>query len=171
MQDKKFKITVPQIIFMILTVAVMVTIFILSAENAEESSKTSGSMTKVAVKIIDKDYSKRSLYRQREIWNTASFIVRKLAHFTIYTALGFCASMTAGKRKLISLKSLFVIVFGFLYAFSDELHQTMSEGRSCEFRDMMIDTSGAALGMMLSLIVMCIVCHFINRHKKESLRT
>ncbi|MCR5601451.1 MAG: VanZ family protein [Ruminococcus sp.] len=168
MQNKSSKISALQLIFLVLTIAVMVAIFVLSAENAEESSKTSGSMTKVAVKIIDKDYSKRSLYRQHEIWNTASFIVRKLAHFTIYTALGFCASMTAGKRKLISLKSLCVVVFGFLYALSDELHQTMSEGRSCEFRDMMIDTGGAVLGMIFSLIIMYIVMHIINKRKEKA---
>jgi hypothetical protein len=79
--------------------------------------------------------------------------------------------MTVGKRKLLSLKSLCVIVFGFLYAFSDELHQTFSEGRSCEFRDMMIDTGGATLGMLMSLIVMLISVKIISKRKNRSLRT
>ena len=157
MSNSKFKISAYQLFFMILTIAVMVIIFMFSSQNAEESSGTSFGLTEAVVKIIDNDYAKRSPERQQEIWSQASFIVRKLAHFTVYTALGFCASMTVGKRKLFSVKSLFVIVFGFLYAFSDEVHQTFSEGRSCEFRDMMIDTSGVTLGTLLSITFIFII--------------
>ncbi len=163
MRSFKMKITVWQIIFLLLTIALMVTIFMLSSQTAKESSNTSHGLTKIAVMIIDKDYAKRSPERQKEIWSTASFIVRKLAHFSIYTALGFCASMTVGKRKLFTLKSLFVVVFCFLYAFSDELHQTMSEGRSCEFRDMMIDTCGSVVGMLISIVFMCIIACFTRK--------
>ena len=157
MQNNRSKMSSYQFIFMILTIAVMVIIFMFSSQNAEESSESSELLTKAAIKIIDNNYASRSPERQQEIWSQASFIVRKLAHFTVYTALGFCASMTVGKRKLFSLKSLFVIVFGFLYAFSDEIHQTFSEGRSCEFRDMMIDTSGVTLGTFLSITFIFII--------------
>ena len=168
MRNTKEKLTASQIVFLLLTIAIMITIFILSAEDAERSSKTSSTLTKTAVKLIDKDYAKRPPAKQHEIWSTASFIVRKLAHFSIYTALGFCASMTAGKRNLLSLKSLFVVIFGFAYAFSDELHQTFSEGRSCEFRDMMIDTCGSFIGMVMSIIFMCLTAYLIRRRHKKT---
>lgn len=171
MQNNKFKMSAVQIVFLLMTIFVMYIIFWFSSQNSEESTETSSALTEVAVKIIDKDYAKRSPARQVELFDIASFIVRKLAHFTIYTTLGFCASMTVGKRKLFTLKSLFVIIFGFLYALSDELHQTFSEGRSCEFRDMMIDTGGATLGMLISLAAMFIAAKIISKRKNESLRT
>lgn len=171
MRNNKINISAVQIVFLLLTIAVMCIIFWFSSQNAEESSESSSKLTEVAVRIIDKDYTKRSPSRQNELFEMASFIVRKLAHFTIYTALGFCASMTVGKRKLFTLKSLCVIVFGFLYALSDELHQIISDGRSCEFRDMMIDTGGATLGMLISLIVMLIAAKIISKRQNKSLRT
>ena len=93
--------------------------------------------------------------------------MRKLAHFSIYTALGFCASFTVGKRKLITPQSLGVIVFGFLYAVSDEFHQHFIPGRSCEFRDMMIDTGGVTVGMCVSLIFMGIMAFFVRKRNRS----
>ena len=155
-----------QILFMILTIAIMVTIFVLSAEDAEESSDTSSTLTKAAVVIIDRNYYQEPPVKQQEIWHKASFIVRKLAHFSIYAALGFCASITAGKRRLFTLKSLRVIAFGFLYAVSDEFHQSFSAGRSCEFRDMMIDTGGVTAGMLVSLVSMGIIAFLVRKRQK-----
>ena len=141
-----------QSFFIILTIALMVTIFLLSAQDADTSSNTSGTLTRIFVKLFFRDYDSFSPERQAELWGTASFIVRKLAHFSIYTALGFCASFTAGKRKLFSRKSLTVVLFGFFYALSDEVHQQFVKGRSCEFRDMMIDTGGVLTGMLISFV-------------------
>lgn len=154
MKEHLKNIKIYQVLFLILTIAVMVTVFRLSAEDAEKSSDTSRSLTKAAVIIIDKDYYHKPPVKQQEIWHRASFIVRKLAHFSIYAALGLCASVTAGKRRLFSLKSAVVVIFCFLYAASDEFHQSFSAGRSCEFRDMMIDTGGALAGMLISFVLM-----------------
>lgn len=161
-KSKKFSRT--QIVFLLLTAAVMVTIFCLSAQDANSSSHTSSFFTEMFIKIFYSDYNSFSSEKQLEIWNSSSFIVRKLAHFSIYTALGFCASFTVGKRRLFSLKSLFVVLFGFIYAFSDELHQSFTEGRSCELRDMMIDTGGALTGMLISLILMQLAA---KKHKTK----
>jgi hypothetical protein len=161
------KLNRTQKVFLLLTIAIMVTIFCLSAQNAERSSGTSSRFTKLFIKIFYTDYSSFSLEKQHEIWEKSSFIVRKLAHFSIYTVLGFCASFTVGKRRLFSLKSLFVVLFGFIYAFSDELHQSFSEGRSCEFRDMMIDTGGALTGMLISLVLMAITALFVRKRRKS----
>ena len=161
-KSKKFSRT--QTVFLLLTAAVMVTIFCLSAQDANSSSHTSSFFTELFIKIFYSNYSSFSPEKQLEIWDSSSFIVRKLAHFSIYTALGFCASFTVGKRRLFSLKSLFVVLFGFIYAFSDEMHQSFTEGRSCELRDMMIDTGGALTGMLISLILMQLAA---QKHKTK----
>lgn len=168
MTEKTSRSHIGRIVFFVLTIAVMVTIFIFSSQNAQSSSRSSGRITKVAVRLIDKDYDNRPPKEQKKIWNKASFYVRKTAHFSIYALLGLCASLAVGRRKLFTLKSLGVVAFGAFYAFSDELHQKFSEGRSCEFRDMMIDTGGVLLGMILSLVIMSIVACFVKgrKHKK-----
>ena len=162
------KLSGQQIVFLILTIALMITIFLLSAQDADTSSDTSSTLTRIFVKIFFRDYDSSSPERQAELWGKASFIVRKLAHFSIYAALGFCASFTAGKRKLFSLKSLCVVIFGFIYAFSDEFHQQFVKGRSCELRDMMIDTGGVVTGMAASFIVMLIVVYIAGKRGSEA---
>jgi len=37
----------------------------------------------------------------------------------------------------------------FLYACTDEFHQSFVPGRACLFRDVMIDTSGGAFAMII----------------------
>ena len=162
------KLSRTQLVFFLLTIAIMVTIFCLSAQNADKSSNTSEVFTKFFVNIFYGNYNNFSPEKQHEIWEKTSFIVRKLAHFSIYAALGFCASFTIGKHRLFSMKSLFVVLFGFIYAFSDEFHQSFSIGRSCEFRDMMIDTSGALTGMLISLGLMAIITHSALKHNMIS---
>ena len=157
-----------QILFLILTIAIMCTVFYLSSQDAESSSDTSSLLTKLAVKLLYPQYDSESDDIKREMWSKASFIVRKLAHFSIYAALGFCASVTVWKRKLISAKNSGVIVFGFLYAVSDEFHQSFVKGRSCEFRDMMIDTCGVTVGLIISLILMGIIALAVKRRRKRS---
>lgn len=168
MAEKTNGSRIGRIVFFVLTVAVMVTIFIFSSQNAQRSSRSSGRITKAAVRMIDKDYDNRPPKEQKKIWNKTSFYVRKAAHFSIYALLGLCASFASGRRRLFTSKSLGVVAFGAFYAFSDELHQNFSKGRSCEFRDMMIDIGGVVLGMILSLIIMSIVACLTKEreHKK-----
>ena len=42
---------------------------------------------------------------------------------------------------------------GCVLAVANELHQTLSEGRSCQFTDMLIDASGAALGLTAAALI------------------
>lgn len=147
----KQKLNPLRIFFAIMTLLCMVLIFHFSSENADTSTDTSNTFVEIAANICIDDFSEMSPQEQTEIIDSLSFYIRKTAHFTIYAALGFCASMTAGRRKLFGKGSLFTILFCFLYAVSDEIHQSFSPGRSCEFRDVMIDTSGALIGMLCSL--------------------
>lgn len=67
--------------------------------------------------------------------------------------LGFLASLAVGKRKLLSAGTFITLGFGFLYACSDELHQYFVPGRSCQFKDVLIDTFGVITGIMLSMVI------------------
>ncbi|MDB6354155.1 VanZ family protein [Trichococcus sp. K1Tr] len=84
----------------------------------------------------------------------AGRLIRKSAHFIAYLILGFLVSYalknedvtaTAWKRRGASL------LFCVAYAVSDEFHQQFVPGRGPLLKDVLIDGSGAALGIILYL--------------------
>lgn len=150
----KNKIQKIKIVFAVLTAAIMVCIFLFSCENADESSDTSGIIVNLILNVFYRDFENMTMAEQTETMSQISHIIRKTAHFTIYAALGFFSSLTVGRRKIFSRCSLWVVLFCFAYAFSDEVHQYFVPGRSCMFTDMLIDTCGGITGMAISFIFM-----------------
>ena len=81
-------------------------------------------------------------------------IVRKLAHFSIYTLLGILTMSCALTYKGTNYqRGLITFLFGLLYACSDEFHQLFITGRSCEFRDICIDSLGVITGIVCIYVV------------------
>jgi VanZ family protein len=81
--------------------------------------------------------------------NFANFIVRKAGHLTEYFIL--CILLMNALQENFSFKraALMAIVFVFLYASSDEFHQIFIPGREARIRDVMIDTSGGAIALIV----------------------
>lgn len=156
-----------RIIFSILSILCMIMIFCFSLENSDESSETSMKLTDTAVHIVVDDFEDLPEKKQLTILDKATFIIRKSAHFSLFAMLGFLVSMSVGRRKLFSITSAGVVIFCFLYAVSDEFHQSFVPGRSCEFRDMMIDTSGAVTGMLISMVIMFIFRKISQKRKNK----
>lgn len=144
----KTKIT--RLIFFILTIATFVTIFIFSNQNGEESGETSRGFTRVIIEAIPMT---KYLEEERKIKliENAQIIVRKLAHFSIYTVvginlMGFINTYDKLKQKD---KILITILVGIIYAISDELHQMFTGGRTPAIRDICIDTLGVIFGLIV----------------------
>lgn len=80
-------------------------------------------------------------------------IIRKGAHFTEYLILNLLYFNML--RFYISNKKalIYSIILSFLYASTDEFHQTFVEGRAGRFTDVLIDTSGAATGSIIAFII------------------
>jgi VanZ family protein len=72
-------------------------------------------------------------------------MVRKTAHFIEYGILGFLLfnALNAPRRRRVLLLA---IVFGILYAASDELHQFFVPGRSMRLIDLGVDAAGVICG-------------------------
>lgn len=121
----------------------MLTIFLFSSENADNSTKTSKNVAKEVVSIVVKDEKK-----VEKIVDKDFVIVRKIAHLTEYFILGFLLiNVWADGKKDINYKYVIIaILIALLYAGSDEYHQTLIKGRSGEVKDVIIDTTGASLG-------------------------
>ena len=142
----------------ILTVAVMIMIFCLSMETADYSDKRSGVISAEIVRIIEPDYDRMKPLEQKKIYDSVQYIVRKCAHFTEYMVLGFlirlCLESWFGHR-MNQYRILMLIGFGcgLSYACSDELHQLSIDGRSGQWTDVLVDSSGVLAGVILGTIL------------------
>lgn len=85
-------------------------------------------------------------------------LLRKSAHFIAYFILAILLSQAlfSTQMKRATAISRFCVVWFicFLYAMSDEFHQTFIPGRSGEFRDVMIDSLGSLLGLLLYSVLL-----------------
>jgi len=86
--------------------------------------------------------------------STLIFLVRKTAHFTEYAILGslFFLNLRNTPLGLIKHPLATSILFSFLYACTDEIHQIFVPGRSAQFRDILIDTLGASFGIAITYL-------------------
>ena len=142
----------------ILTIVVMIMIFCFSMETAEQSDQTSGSISREVVKIVHPDYDRLEPVRQKSIFDTIQHIVRKCAHFTEYMILGFsirlCLESWFG-HKTVKHRTLAIIssASAILYACTDEIHQLSIDGRSGQWTDVLVDSSGVFIGVILSTLL------------------
>ena len=131
------------------TIAVMIMIFAFSTEEAEQSNQTSGMISERIVKMICPGYENMSEAEQRACFNEVQHYVRKTAHFTEYAVLGLllriCLESWMGERKKNIQHSW---AGATVYAVTDELHQLLTDGRSGQWQDVLIDSSGALAGVL-----------------------
>ncbi len=61
---------------------------------------------------------------------------------------------------------LYSWAFGTLYAITDEIHQLFIQGRSCEFRDVCIDSLGVLTGIVLMIGIIKIFSKFKTKYHR-----
>jgi len=134
------------IIYTILTFGCIITIFLLSAQEYEVSSKNSlgvlTAVTDVVNEIFHVEVSEKQILSLHSLF-------RKMAHFSIYAVLAIFAYNMF--RQLIEKKiQIFIVSFIFCVsiAISDEIHQIFIPGRSAEVRDVLIDALGVCVGLI-----------------------
>ena len=127
----------------------MVFIFIQSALPSDLSSEESG----VVVDLIMRAFEDILPYGRE----TIVFAVRKGAHFTEYLILGAVLVPAVKEWKvapglLMSGGAPAAWLIGTAYAVTDEFHQSFVPGRSCELRDVVIDSCGVLTGVLAALL-------------------
>jgi len=138
-------------ISILLVVLWMLFIFNISSYNSIQSDNQSGFIVNIVSNIL-----------HINDLDTLSFIIRKIAHFTEYFILGI---LTQNMIRNYNKKTYISIIICILYAISDELHQLLTPGRSCQILDILIDSSGSILGIYLLYVLFKI--KKLNRNKKE----
>ena len=147
-----------RILFWALAVCTACLIFFFSSQISVESTNVSDSVTALIARIFLKGFKNMSEFDQYAVISSMNGFVRKAAHFSIYTVLAvFVTSALMTYPTLsIKLRSTYAMLICVAYASSDELHQYFVPGRSCEIRDVFIDSCGAALGILIITLLLCI---------------
>lgn len=153
---------------MLITIGIMVMIFCFSGQTRESSNSLSSEITNILIKIkkwIDSFLPVQGYDGEYEpgtysLFDDLNHYVRKLAHLTEFAMLGMSVHFHLKARTEYYEKAfgriyvLYSLLIGAVYAISDEVHQLFVSGRGAQVKDVIIDTVGVFLGIMISLFVM-----------------
>lgn len=94
-------------------------------------------------------------FRQETGWDRmwANHLLRKTAHVTVYTVLGFLLYRALSASLSPALSIVLTILLGGLAGAMDEVHQIFEPLRGPAVRDVGFDFSGVLLGLILGVIV------------------
>lgn len=134
-----------RIVLLISIILTSLIIFEFSNQNANDSKEVSGKITEKIVSIF---------YSVKLDKNRVESIVRKIAHYSIYTLLGieimsFISTFTIKEFDRIS----FALIAGMIYAMIDEIHQAFIPGRGALITDVMLDSLGVMTGIFICLLI------------------
>ena len=152
------------ILFWALAIFWMGFIFFMSAQTGDESASMSSPVADFVIKIFVPDYEDKTPIEQEDIKHTVELIIRKGAHFTEYAILGFLVYLVV-QMYVLKTKARFLIswLFSTLYAASDEFHQSFVGGRGPQVKDVCIDSAGAFVGVLLSVVFILILIKRANK--------
>lgn len=137
----------------ILVLLSMLTIFLFSHENSNNSTNTSKKVVKEVVSFVMKDDTE-TMEKLETTLDDNIIIVRKCAHMAEFFILGFLLINVLKDYKKLSFGIIWLcIAFCLLYACTDELHQLFISGRSAKALDIAIDTFGASLGIFTYYLI------------------
>ena len=141
---------VKKTIKVLLIILTMITIFYLSSDNADESTVKSDTLI---IKVSELVLNKKLTTKEKEkIIDKYVVVVRKTAHFTLYFLLGLFTISFLNEFDIENKKMLiYTLIFVFIYACTDEIHQLFIAGRSGEITDILIDTLGGFTSTFLYL--------------------
>lgn len=131
-------------VFIILTLLLACFIFYMSSQNSQQSTNVSFGIIERLSSAVNCIFGFSPDFHWMKY---AEKILRKSAHFIVYTLFGGFLMYTLCRFKKPSLNIwAAAVIMTACYAATDEFHQTFVPGRSGELRDIMIDTSGGILG-------------------------
>lgn len=120
----------------------MIVIFCFSHQSASQSSNLSGGVLGYVTDIIKNNLN---IAINEDLLHT---VIRKGAHFTEYLILAVFVMFGLRKNNVSKPVMKCILICAF-YAMTDEFHQLFVEGRSGRVFDVMVDTSGAAVGSII----------------------
>ncbi len=135
----------------ILVIVCMAIIFSLSAQNGEASSEFSGSFVDSLLELLHIQIDEG--------------ILRTVAHgleFMGLSVLLFNAVYATWEKKLTPLIAFLGTV---CYAVTDEIHQIFVPDRAFQISDILVDSTGAIIGVVASFIILQIIKYVQGKRK------
>ena len=147
---KKFKL----IINILLLITWMGVIFNYSNDNGTESG---GKSERFLIKLVETfKKEKLSSTEKEKLINKYGLLIRKIAHMFVYFILAILSYLLL--HQLYELKPvtiIYTLIFCFIYACTDEIHQAFVPGRGPSIIDVLIDTSGSLIFLIFPTIKLC----------------
>lgn len=156
MKNKKLKIILSCIL-------VLVWCFIIfnfsNMDTTESNTKSKDTINKVIdttietsnkVGIIENIPTKEE---KTELINNLNKPLRKCMHAFIYFILAILVLNALKISNISKNKYLLTIIICFIYALTDEYHQTFINGRTGQFSDVLIDTIGTVIGTIIYKLI------------------
>ena len=124
----------------------MAIIFKLSAQPGEQSNILSTKVTTAIVRLAQQ-------FRPDVNVLSLNYFIRKCAHFLAYLVLGIVVLFATRRIGYTGKKGIvFTLMLCIGYAITDELHQAFVPGRTPKLMDVLIDSSGASIGIGMFLL-------------------
>ena len=149
-------------------IAIFVTIFGFSNQNSETSSGLSQKVANFVVEFIPSIENMPEPEKENVIDRIES-IIRKIAHYSIYTLVGILLMSLMSTYKIKELDRIAVsLIVGVIYAVTDEIHQAFVPGRGPLVTDVILDSIGVLTGIFIVMLVYKIICKMC-RHKYNNM--
>ncbi len=157
----------------ILIVLLLCTFYIIFGFSSQDGEESEGISKKITDFILEKSskYNRLEQTKKEEVNERTERIIRKIAHFSIYTLVGLLLMALLSTYENVKRKNQIYIsaILGILYAISDEIHQSFTPERGPRITDVFIDSLGVFFGMVVILLIIEIInmkntkCHKMSQ--------
>ena len=141
------------IVSWILVAVCMGIIFSLSAQEASDSEALSGSFIRMIFQLLGLEFQQG--------------VIRTIAHCLEFMGLSFLMFNAIYATWEKKITPLFAFAGTVLYAITDEIHQIFVPDRAFQLSDILVDSTGALIGVMASLIILKIILTIKERGNKN----
>lgn len=157
------------VIWGLLVITWMIFIFVMSETDANTSDDQSKTIVISIVNKYDEIFgaSPETLlkHKSKEFIEEINHVFRKISHGIVYLVLAVLLMffLHSLNEHVLYYYYLISIIVCFLYACTDEYHQTFVSGRTGQFSDIIIDCVGALFGCIIFKIMYKLI---MKRRKK-----
>lgn len=138
----------------ILLLILMILIYYLSSQIGDDSDVTSGRICQFLAQHFFTGYWDLSKDAQTRAAEGLTLLVRKGAHFSEYALMGCLWYLWLHRIRFGMLIAFAATV---LYSLTDEIHQLFVPGRTGQFKDVLIDSSGGLCGILAGFVLLCVI--------------
>lgn len=145
----------------ILIILLLCTFYIIFGFSSQDGEKSGGISKRITDFVLERSskYNRLEMNVKEQVNKRTERIIRKIAHFSIYTLVGLLLMALLSTYENVKRKNQIYIsaILGILYAISDEIHQSFTPERGPRITDVFIDSLGVFFGITVILLIIEII--------------